>query len=154
MTLDFDPAPKPLRGDGATVEQIVLNLAVCARDAMPSGGRLTIETLAVDVAAGGPPVHPNLREGRYALLRVRATGHVLDDKVRARLDEVLASTRPPDAGEGPGLPVACYLVRQMGGVLTVDSEPDWGTCSVAYLPQAADPSEACPPAAKAEHPAD
>jgi PAS domain S-box-containing protein len=154
LTLAFDPAPKPLRGDGATVEQIVLNLAVCARDAMPSGGKLTIETLAVDVAAGGTRVHPNLREGRYALLRVRDTEHVLDNKVRDRLDEMLASTRPPDAGEGPGLPIACYLVRQMGGVMTVDSEPGWGTCSAAYLPQAADTSEKGPPAPKDQHPAD
>jgi PAS domain S-box-containing protein len=154
LTLDFDPAPKPLRGDGATVEQIVLNLAVCARDAMPSGGKLTIETLAVDVAAGGTRVHPNLREGRYALLRVRDTEHALGDKVRARLDEMLASTRPPDAGEGPGLPVACYLVRQLGGVMAVDSEPGWGTCSAAYLPQAADTSEKGPPAPKDQYPAD
>jgi signal transduction histidine kinase len=154
LTLDFDPAPKPVRSDGATVEQVVLNLVVCARDAMPSRGKLTIETLPVDVAAGGPRVHPNLREGRYALLRVRDTEHMLDDKVRARLDEMLASTRPPDAGEGPGLPVACYLVRQMGGVMTVYSEPGLGTCSAAYLPQAADTSEKGPPAPKDQHPAD
>jgi PAS domain S-box-containing protein len=154
LTLDFDPAPKPVRSDGATVEQIVLNLTVCARDAMSSGGKLTIETLWVDVAAGGTRVHPNLREGRYALLRVRDTERVLDDKVRARLDEMLASPRPPDAGEGPGLLVACYLVRQMGGVMTVYSEPGLGMYSAAYLPQAADTSEKDPPAPKDQHPAD
>jgi PAS domain S-box-containing protein len=154
LRLDFDPAPKPVGSDGATVEQIVLNLAVCARDAMSLGGKLTIETLSVDGTAGGTRVHPSLREGRYALLRVRDTERVLDEKVRIRLDEILASTRPPGAEEGPGLPVACYLVRQMGGVMTVYSEPGLGTCSAAYLPQVKDASEKGPRAPKDQHPED
>jgi signal transduction histidine kinase len=153
LTLYFNQAPLPVRGDATTVEQIVLNLAICARDAMPSGGKLTIETLQVDVAAGGRRVHANLREGRYALLRVRDAEHVLDDKVRALLDEMLASPRPPDPEEGPGLPVACSLVRRIGGAMTVCSEPGFGTCSAAYLPQAADTSERAPQAPKVQHPA-
>jgi PAS domain S-box-containing protein len=154
VTLDFDAAPKPVRSDGATLEQIVLNLAVSARDAMPSGGKLAIETLPFDVAAGSTRVHANLREGRYVLLRVRDTGQALDDKVRARLDETLASARACDTGEGPGLPVASYLVRQMGGVLMVYSEPGLGNCSAAYLPQAANTAEQGPSVPMDRHPPD
>jgi PAS domain S-box-containing protein len=154
LTLDLDPIPKPIRSDGATVEQIVLNLSVCARDTLPRGGKLKIETRAVEVTAGGRPVHPKLGEGRYALLRVHDTERVLDDKVRARLDEVSASARPPDAEERPGLPVACYLVQQMGGVMTVYGEPGLGTCAVAYLPQAADTSEQAPQAPSGQRSAD
>jgi signal transduction histidine kinase len=153
LTLALDPAPKPVRAEAGQVEHVVLNLAAHARAAMPAGGKLTLETGTVEVADGDARPHPHLHPGRYVLLEARDTGRGLDEKARERLDEVLASGRAPDPRDGPGLPAACHLVRQLGGVLAVYSEPDLGTCCAAYLPRAAEgtapvPSERPNPATR------
>jgi PAS domain S-box-containing protein len=122
LTLAFDPTPKPLRADAAQVEQVILDLAVRARDAMPAGGKLTLDTSTVEVGSAGPTPHPQLRPGPYALLQVRDTGRGLDEKARAQVEEAQAAGR---------------RAREMGGVLAVYSDPSVGTCCALYLPRAA-----------------
>jgi PAS domain S-box-containing protein len=140
--IDFDIVrsrhPARVIADQAQIEQVVLNLVVNARDAMPRGGRLTISVEEVDIGEGSEllPVVEG-RTGRYARLTVADTGTGIDDKTRARLFEPFFTTKEPDKGTGLGLSIVYGIVKQSGGHIAVVSEPGHGAAFLVYLPAAA-----------------
>ena len=132
--------------DPGQVEQVLVNLAVNARDAMHGGGRLTIQTENVDVDDTYASMRPDVTAGRYARLRVNDTGSGMTKEVLDRVFEPFFTTKPKGEGTGLGLATVYGIVRQAGGHVHIYSEPEAGT-SVTILMPATD--ELAPPAAPA-----
>jgi PAS domain S-box-containing protein len=129
----------PVRADRAQLEQVLLNLAVNARDAMPNGGVLTIEAENVEFAAPRHTPFMELPAGRYVLLAVADTGHGMDDETLRRVFEPFFTTKDRGKGTGLGLASVYGIVRQSGGSITVESGEGEGARFVIYLPRASGP---------------
>ncbi|HSN89670.1 MAG TPA: ATP-binding protein [Anaeromyxobacteraceae bacterium] len=145
-------SPWRVRVDPGQMEQVLLNLAVNARDAMPSGGRLAIEVsrrqLAGSLVDGGATVPP----GRWVVLEVADTGSGMDEDVRRHAFEPFFSTKPQGQGTGLGLATVYGIVRRVSGHIALDSAPGSGTTFRIYLPEAdeeAVPVRATPPPLRA-----
>jgi two-component system, cell cycle sensor histidine kinase and response regulator CckA len=126
-----------VRADRGQLEQVVLNLAVNARDSMPRGGRLTISTRSVELAAGQIAAPTPLAAGTYALLEVRDTGVGIDEAVRAKIFDPFFTTKEIGKGTGLGLATVLGIAAQSGGGVAVESAPGEGTAFRVFLPAAA-----------------
>jgi signal transduction histidine kinase len=122
-----------IHADPGNIERVLLNLSINARDAMPGGGTLTIETRAVDLAPAQTRKW-ELDPGRYALVSVADTGTGMDDHVRSRIFDPFYSTKEAASGTGLGLATVYGIVRQSGGHIDVESSPGAGSTFLVYLP--------------------
>jgi len=128
------PTLSAVKADPGQIEQVIMNLAVNARDAMPLGGKLTIETSETDVGATQSGVGPPLEPGRYVTISISDTGTGMPPDVRARVFEPFFTTKGVGKGTGLGLAVAHGIVKQSGGTIDVYSEVGVGTTFKIRLP--------------------
>jgi PAS domain S-box-containing protein len=141
LELRLSPAVGTVLADARQVEQIVMNLVLNARDAMPQGGRVTIETATLDLSPG-----ERERSGRFTMLSVADSGHGMDAATLQRIWEPFFTTKPPGRGTGLGLASVYGSVKQGGGFVWADSEPGGGTTIQVYWPEIqVNPEPAAPP---------
>jgi hypothetical protein len=140
LTINPEPALWPVRADRGQLEQVLVNLAVNARDAMPGGGRLTIDTGNLDVDETYAAGRPGLRPGRYVRLRVSDTGVGMDRATLDRVFEPFFTTKPKGRGTGLGLATVYGIITGAGGTIDVYSEPGLGTAISVLLPACTEPA--------------
>lgn len=136
------PEAVRVKADPSQVEQVIMNLAINARDAMPGGGQLTFETANVALGEAYAQLHPNVELGAYAMLAVSDTGIGMTQEVKSHLFEPFFTTKEKGKGTGLGLATVWSIVDQSGGHIEVDSRPGIGTTFKVYLPCAEEKVEA------------
>ena len=141
LRIELDQRLGPVRIDPGQLTQVLLNLAVNARDAMPRGGTLTIETRSMTLDRESADAHEDALPGPYALLRVSDTGAGMDGETLQHVFEPFFTTKEVGKGTGLGLATVYGIVRQSDGTIEVHSEPGIGTTFEILLPTASDPDQ-------------
>jgi PAS domain S-box-containing protein len=138
IALQVVPAAQlwPVKADPGQIEQLIMNLAVNARDAMQQGGQLVIETRNAEIGDAHPRLRDGVHPGRYVTLIVSDTGVGMDSETQTHMFEPFFTTKEPGKGTGLGLAIVYGVVKQIGGWTHVDSKPGEGTTFEIYLPWA------------------
>jgi two-component system, cell cycle sensor histidine kinase and response regulator CckA len=124
-----------IKADSGYVGQVLMNLVVNARDAMPNGGKLTIETSSITLTENDTPLHPGSTSGDFVVLSVSDTGTGMTEKVKMHLFEAFFTTKGLGKGTGLGLTTCKTIIQQSGGFIDVLSEVDKGTTFRVYFPR-------------------
>ncbi|MEM8883266.1 MAG: response regulator [Planctomycetota bacterium] len=148
--VDVAESTGSVRADPGQLEQVLVNLVVNARDAMPEGGTLAVRTDAVQLGAGDVPEAPGLRAGPYVRIQVRDSGAGMDAETQRHIFEPFFTTKDRDKGTGLGLATVYGIVRQFRGAIRVRSAPARGTTFEIFLPQV--PAEESAPAEEQQTP--
>ena len=138
LVATLDPQPVLVRADLGQLQQVIVNLSVNARDAMPAGGILTIATAAVELGPSFVVARPGSQPGPHILLQVSDTGMGMDAETRGRVFEPFFTTKAVGKGSGLGLATVYGIVKQSGGYIDVSSEPTQGSVFTVYLPRVMD----------------
>jgi signal transduction histidine kinase len=136
LVTELNPSLGLVRGDTGYMHQVLLNLAVNSRDAMPKGGKLIISLSNVDIKETPSAVLGAMEAGSYVRLRVTDTGTGMNAEVQEHLFEPFFTTKDPGQGTGLGLSTVYGIVRQMGGSITVETGPNKGTTFEIFFPRA------------------
>jgi two-component system cell cycle sensor histidine kinase/response regulator CckA len=144
IVLQLDAAPRWVKVDAVQLEQVLLNLAVNARDAMPHGGTLTIDTDQVFPDQVWGPGHGPRSARTYVRLRVHDTGAGIDAAAKPKIFEPFFTTKPLGQGTGLGLSTVYGIVHQSGGTIAVESAVGQGTTMTVFLPEVTPPRTALP----------
>jgi CheY-like chemotaxis protein len=134
LELSLTPENPLVKADTAQLEQVLMNLAVNARDAMPDGGVLTIKTSMVAIEASQATHMPDMTPGGYAMIEVRDTGCGMDQETISKIFEPFFTTKGPEKGTGLGLATSYGIIKQHGGYIWGHSEPGKGASFYLYLP--------------------
>jgi signal transduction histidine kinase len=137
LSTEFDPETASTLADPTQIEQVVLNLALNARDAMPNGGSLVIWTAPFELGEDDDRPHPDLEPGSYVTLSVRDSGVGIEPDLIENVFEPFFTTKPVGEGTGLGLATVHGIVSQSGGVIWVESTPGEGTTFTVCLPRSA-----------------
>jgi CheY-like chemotaxis protein len=141
LTTNLPPEPALVEVDPGHLDQIIMNLVLNAKDAMPSGGRLQFETRIVDLSADDAS-HLQVSAGEFVMLAASDNGVGMDRKTKSRLFEPFFTTKAHSKGAGLGLSFVYGIVRKLGGSVEVDSEPGRGSTFKIYLPRHLKPIDA------------
>ena len=147
---ELDPSVPHIQGDTGQLEQVIMNMAVNAQDAMPQGGALSIKTAAMELDESAAKEKGDVAAGSYVMLAISDTGTGMDTNTIDHLFEPFFTTKEKGKGTGLGMATAYGIVKQHGGSIRVYSEPGIGTTMKIYLPAATGPVEERPPRAPAQ----